>query len=86
MTDTYDVPDITQAELKQLVSQYTSCIAKAEQAVISEDRVETHGPGVKKSFVTEVAQRSMTMDNLDLFSDENLAQDREGGEDSRECG
>lgn len=55
MTDTNDMIDIAQAELEQLVGKDASSITEAEKTVVREDRVQAHGPGVEKTFMTQVA-------------------------------
>jgi len=47
MRHTNHVPDITQAELQQLIRHDTRSITETEQAVIGEDSPQTHRPSVQ---------------------------------------
>ena len=41
------MPDITQAELQQLIRHDTRCITESEQAVVGEYGPQTHRPSVQ---------------------------------------
>ena len=86
MTDTYDMSNITQAELQELISENTSRIAESKETMVGEHSMQAHSSCMKKSFVAKIAQRSMAVDNLNLLSDEDLPQMWEGRENCRERG
>lgn len=75
MADTDNMPDITQTELEQLIGHDASSIAEAEKTVVGEHSAHAHRPRVQNAFVAKVAERGMTVDELDLFAYENLAKD-----------
>lgn len=77
---------VTQTELQQLVGHDAGRIAEAEETVICEDRVQTHGPRVQQAFVAQIAERGVAVHNLDLLTNENLAQQWKRAEDGRESG
>ena len=74
MRDTDDMPNVTQAEFKQLVSQNTGRIAEAKQTMVCKHSMQAHRSRMQQAFVTEVAERGMSVNNLDLFPDEDLPQ------------
>lgn len=63
---------VAQAELEQLIGHDTSGVGETKQAVISEYGMQTHSPGVQKSFVAEIAQGCMAVDDLDLLPNKDL--------------
>jgi hypothetical protein len=81
MTDTDDMVDVTQGELQQLIGENRAGVGKAKQRVIGKDGAEPHGSGMEDGFVAEAAQALMAMDDLDLFADDDIAEDGEEGED-----
>lgn len=68
------MPNITQAELEQLVRQDTRRITKAEQAMIGKDSMQTHRPSVHEAFMAKIAEGCVPMNNLYLLSNEDLSQ------------
>ena len=48
--------------------------------MVSKDSVQTHGPRVKQTLMAQIAQRRMAVDYLDLLTDKDLPQEREGAE------
>lgn len=84
VADTDDVVHVAEGELEDLVCQDAGSIRKAKQRVICEDGTQTHGPTMENGLMTQSTQARMAVDNLDLLSDKDVAQDREGREDSRE--
>lgn len=52
--------------------------------MVGEYRPQAHRTGMKYSFMTQATQTSMTMHNSDLLSNNDVAKDREEGENSRE--
>lgn len=49
--------------------------------MIGEDGSQAHTPGVNDCFMTETTQTSVTMHDLDLFSDDDIAEDGKERED-----
>lgn len=84
MTDTNYMVNITQRELKQLVRQNRSRIGEPEQRMIREHRAYSHRARMKNRFMTETAQTSMTMNNLNLLTNHNVPEHRKKGENCRE--
>jgi hypothetical protein len=72
------MPNITQAELQQLVRHDTRRITETKQTVIRKDRAQTHRPSMQQAFMAEVAQTSMAMHDLYLLSNEDLSQHWKG--------
>lgn len=83
MTDTDDVVDIAHGKFQELVGKDRACVGEAKQRMISKDCSKAHGPGVHNSLMTEAAETAMSMYDLDLLADENIAKDWEAGEHSR---
>jgi hypothetical protein len=51
--------------------------------VICKDSSQTHSPSMKDSLVAKAAQTCVAMDDLNLFSDDDIPEDWEKGEDGR---
>lgn len=75
---------ITQCELQQLVGQDRSCIGKPEKRMVGEDSSKAHGSRVEDSLTTEATETGMAVDNLNLLSNHDIAENREEGKDGRE--
>lgn len=75
---------ITQSELEQLVGKDASSVGKSKQGVVRENSPYAHGPGMQGCFPAQTAEGSMAMDDVDLFPDENVTENREEGEDGGE--
>lgn len=73
MTDTYHMVHIAQSELQELVGEDGSCIRETEQGMVRKDRPQSHCTRMEDSLLTETAQASMSMDNLNLFADDNVS-------------
>lgn len=84
MAYTYDMVHIAQRKLQKLVREDCSCVRKAKEAVICEDSSQSHRPGMQNSFMTQTTETGMTVDYLDPFAYDNVAKDREEGEDGWE--
>lgn len=54
--------------------------------MVGEDSSQTHRAGVEDGFSTEATETGMAMDDFDLFAYDNVAENREEGEDCREGG
>lgn len=83
MADANDVVYITQCELQEFVGQYGSGIGESKQRMVCEHCAQPHGPRMEDSLLAETAQTRMAVDNLDLLADDDVAEYREEGEDSR---
>lgn len=53
--------------------------------MIGEDGPDAHGPGVQCGLPAEVAEGGMAVYNVDLFTDDDVPEDREEGEDGRKA-
>ncbi|KAH3665942.1 hypothetical protein OGAPHI_004131 [Ogataea philodendri] len=73
MTDTYHVTDVCQSELQQLVAQYGSHVGETKERVICEHRSDSHCVGVQYGFVAHGAEGAVAVDKIDIFSNEDLA-------------
>lgn len=74
--------NIAQSEFQQLVRQDAPSIRESKQRMIGEDCAETHCPSVQNGFMAEATQTGMSMHNLDLFSQDDVAEywkERENG-------
>lgn len=78
MAHTYDMPNITQAELEQLVRHNAACVAEPKQTMIGEHGPHAHRACMQDAFMAQVAERGMTVDDLDLLADKDIPQDRKG--------
>lgn len=67
--------NITQCELEKLVGQYRSSISKPKKRMVCEYCSQAHCPRMENSFPTETTQACMTMHDLDLFSNDDVAED-----------
>jgi hypothetical protein len=85
MADANNMIDIAESELEKLVGKYASCVRKAKQTVICEDSSQTHGPSMQYGLVTQATETSVPVYYLDSFTNSNVAEDGEEGEDGREC-
>lgn len=52
--------------------------------MIREHSPQPHSPSMQYGFVAETTQAGVAMDNLNLFSNEDISKDWEAGEDSGE--
>ena len=86
MTDADDVVDIAQGELEELVCEDAAGVCEAEEAVICEHSVQTHGAGMEDCLIAQVAQTGMAVHYLDLLADDDVPEDGEEGEDGGERG
>lgn len=70
--DAHDMIYITQRKLEQLVCHDASSITEAKERVIGKDGSQTHRAGMQDSFVAQITEGCMPVDDLDLFPDKNL--------------
>lgn len=85
MANAYDMIDVTQGKLKQLVREDRSGVGKSEQGVVCENSAQAHSPSMKDSFMAETAQARVAVDDVNLLADDNVPEDGEKGEDGRHC-
>lgn len=78
----YDMINITESELEELVGEDAGSICKAEKRVICEDGSDTHGARMQCCFPAQAAQRGMAMHDVDLLSDYDVPEYGKEGEDS----
>lgn len=78
--DADDVVDVAEGEFEQFVRHDAGCVAEAEQRVVGEDGAQAHRARVQDALVAQVAERGMSVDNLDLLADEDLPEQWEGAE------
>lgn len=75
---------ITESKLEQLVGQDASGISKPKERVVGKDGPQTHGARVQNRLIAETAQAAVSMDNLNLLADANVAKDGEERKDGGE--
>lgn len=85
MADTNDMVHIAQGEFEQLIGQNGPGIGEPEQRMVSEDSPKSHCPRMKDSFMTEAAHAGVSMHNLNLLANDDVAEYREKGEDGGHC-
>lgn len=54
--------------------------------MVSEDGTQAHGAGMQDGLMAQAAQTGMAVNDLDLLTDDNVAEDGEEGEDGRKGG
>jgi len=77
---------VTENEFEQLVCEDARGVGKSKERVVGEYCPQPHGSRVQNPLMTKTAEASMAMDNLDTFSDKDVSEDGEKGEDGWECG
>lgn len=77
MADTDRVINIAQGELEQLVGQDRGSISKSKEGVVRKHCSQAHRSRVENGLSTETAETRMTMHNLDLFPNDDVAEDGE---------
>jgi hypothetical protein len=77
---------VAQCELQQLVGQYACCVCKSKQTMICKHCSQAHCSRMNDCLVAEIAETAMSMYNLDLFPDNNVAKDWKEGEDGGKGG
>lgn len=85
MADTDCVVNIAQCKLEQLVRQDRSSIRESKEGVICEHCPQAHRPRVENGLSAEAAETRMTVDDFNLFPNDDVAEDREEREDRRKC-
>jgi hypothetical protein len=51
VTDAYDMVDVTQSELQELVREDGPSISKAKETVVCKNSPQAHGTGMQDGFV-----------------------------------
>lgn len=82
--DAYNMVDIRQRKLQQLVRQNTPGIGETEQRMIRKTRPQPHRPRVQDRLVAHGRHRPVPVDDFDALPDKDVAEDREAGENGRE--
>lgn len=85
MADTDCVVNIAQCKFEQLVGQDRGCIGKSKEGMVCKHRSQAHCARVENGLSAETAETRMTMDNLYLFSDDDVAEDGKERKDGRKC-
>lgn len=86
MANANDMIDITQGEFQQFVCQNTGGIGEAEETVICKESPQAHRTAVNDGFLAKIAETRVAVNDLDPFANDDIAEDREEGEDGRESG
>lgn len=86
VTDAYDMVNITQRKLQQLVRKNAPQLRKAIQRVIRIHRPQPHRPAVQDGLVGHGAQRRVAVHDLDALADEDVPQHGKQREDGGEDG
>ncbi|RJE22719.1 hypothetical protein PHISCL_04935 [Aspergillus sclerotialis] len=76
MANTDDMVNITQSKFEQLIGKDRARVGEPKQGMIRKNRAKAHSPCMKNSFMAKTTQTSMSMDNLDLFANDNVPKDR----------
>jgi hypothetical protein len=77
------VVHIAQCEFQQFVGENTRGIGEAKKTVVREASAQSHGPPMKNRFMTQTAQRGVSVDDLYPLTYHDLSKYWEEGEDSR---
>ena len=80
MANAYYMINVAQAELQQFVRENRSCIGKSKKRMIRKHCPQPHGSSMQNGFMTETAQTSMAVDNLNLFTNHDIPEYGEEGE------
>lgn len=74
-----DMIYVAQSKLQKLVREDTSRIGEAKERMVRKHRPEAHRPRMEDGLMTETAQTCVPMDDLNLLSDDDVAEDWEEG-------
>lgn len=75
MTDADDRSNVRNSRAKHFVSPHFAFPAKTVQAVIGKHTAYTHRATADDRLTRHAAQASMTVYDIDILADENIAQD-----------
>lgn len=78
--------NVAQGKFEQLVGKDTSSIGKSKQTMIGKDSSQAHGASMQYPLMTQAAQTGVSVNNLNAFSNDDIAEDWKEGEDGREGG
>lgn len=84
MADTDRMVNITQGEFKQFISENRCRIGESEERMVREDSPQSHSTGMEDSFSTKATQTCMTVNNINILSNNNVPEYGEEREDGRE--
>jgi hypothetical protein len=84
MADADRMVNITQGEFKQFISENRCRIGEPEERMIREDSPQSHSTGMEDSFSTKATQTCMTVNNVNVLSNNDIPEYREEREDGRE--
>jgi hypothetical protein len=86
MTNAYNMVNIAQGKLQQLVCQYTPSICKAKQAMVCEYGPQSHSPRVQYGLMAQATKTGMSMYDLDALANHDVAKDGKERENGWEGG
>lgn len=76
MADTNDMVNIAQSKLEQLICKYRAGVGEPKQGMVRKNRTQAHCPCMKNRLMAETTQAGVSMDDLDLFANDNIPEDR----------
>lgn len=85
MAHAYNMINIAQRELQQLVRENRSRVCETKQRVVRKHRPQPHRSRVQDSLMAETTQTGVSMHNLNLFPNHNIPEYREEGKHSGHC-
>jgi hypothetical protein len=86
MADTDRMVYITQRKLEELVGQNGGGIGESKKRMVGKDGPQSHCSCMEDSFSTEATKTGMTVDNLNLLTNDNVAEYGKERKDGREGG
>ena len=85
MAYAYRVINVTQCELQKFIGENRGRIGEAKERVIGEDGSQAHSARVEYGLSTEATKTGMTVNDLNLLANDNIAEYRKEGKDGRKC-
>lgn len=86
MAHAYDMVNVAQCKLQELICEYGPGVREAKETMIREDCPQSHGTSVQYSLVAQTAKASMAVNNLDSLAYNNVAKHWKEGEYGGEGG
>ncbi|OKO97841.1 hypothetical protein PENSUB_9767 [Penicillium subrubescens] len=86
MADTDRMVHVTQCKLEELVGQNGGGIGESKKRMVGKDGPQSHCSCVEDGFSTEATETGMTVDNLNLLPNDNVAEYGKERKDGREGG
>ena len=80
MANAYYMINIAQAELQKFVRENRSCIGKPKKRMVRKYCPQPHGSCMQDRFMTETTQTGVTVDDLNLFANDDIPEYGEEGE------